>query len=332
MPSSASASQQQTEWLSIGRSLIQTFGHVTVLSLGSARDRRVHMKRLLESTLGLKTTDHSMIDALDCEEYGRWQGSQLLDLAHVSARSGSPDAAWWLTEQTCVGPLAPPYCLHPGFEPCRNVSAPGLAEPCKYVCYTLSVAIALRAFLASNHTRILLLEDDVCPTPALVHAAPILSKLRTSSGWEVVRLGHCHPCDGTLDRPSRFNGYASCVWGDHGHHSVPLETPDWEPNVLHSSLGKLFCAHALGMSRRGAEQLLRLAFPVSAVFDDMLAALGGLPPQPDRSHSGANSCTAPTTRRREGSVLSLYSYLAGPTCPGRGRCSAGGGWAAAIEC
>lgn len=332
MPSSASASQQQTEWLSIGRSLIQTFGHVTVLSLGSARDRRVHMKRLLESTLGLETTDHSMIDALDCEEYGRWQGSQLLDLAHVSARSGSPDAAWWLTEQTCVGPLAPPYCLHPGFEPCRNVSAPGLAEPCKYVCYTLSVAIALRAFLDSNHTRILLLEDDVCPTPALVHAAPILSKLRTSSGWEVVRLGHCHPCDGTLDRPSRFNGYASCVWGDHGHHSVPLENPDWEPNVLHSSLGKLFCAHALGMSRRGAEQLLRLAFPVSAVFDDMLAALGGLPPQPDRSHSGANSCTAPTTRRGEGSVLSLYSYLAGPTCPGRGRCSAGGGWAAAIEC
>jgi hypothetical protein len=309
----SSASAQQAQWLSIGRSLLETFGHVAVLSLPRARKRRAHMRRLLEPTLGLEATDYSMIDALDCEEYGRWRGLSLLDVAHAPARAGAPEESWWLTDQTCstTGSLAPPSCLHPGFAPCRNASAPGLAEPCKYVCYTLSVAVVLRGFLASNHTRMLLLEDDVCPTPALLHAAPILSQLRRNPGWEVVRLGHCHPCDRTMDSPRRFDGYASCVHlshgrqgvpsdKGHGHPAVPSEDdPDWEPNVLHRSLGKLFCAHALGVSRRGAERLLRLALPVSAVFDDMLAALGGTRLRPPLL---PDTCTAAlTTLGRGGS-------------------------------
>ena len=266
-------------WPQLGHHLLSTFEHVCVLSLPRARLRRAHMARLLHGSLALPPHVVHFFDAIDCDAYGSWSPS-------LFGGTAAAEGSWWLTQQSCDirgADSAPPRCLHPTFEPCRVARGAEAAGKCKYVCYTLSVAAALHAFLKSNRSRMLLVEDDICLTPALASATTLLRRFEHSSTWDIIKLGHCDPCDGVHDQRSLFGGHAACVGGRADNKaSVPprgagdaADLSSSMKNVVHTSIGKTFCAHALGLTRRGAEQLLRLAFPVSAVFDDILAALGG---------------------------------------------------------
>ena len=60
---------------------------------------------------------------------------------------------------------------------------------------------------------------------------------------------------------------------DHVH--VGAEAVARAPQALLPGLGRSFCTHAIGVDRTAAQWLLRLAFPVTAVFDDLLFALDG---------------------------------------------------------
>ena len=82
----------------------------------------------------------------------------------------------------------------------------------------------------------------------------------------MIKLGSCEVC-GVREQP------------------VTCPSPTYEPVdhrlstsshvQLRHTLGRSFCAHAFAVTREGAEILLRLAFPVSSTFDNMLMVLGG---------------------------------------------------------
>jgi len=226
---------------------------------------------MLGSTLALTPSEWSFPYAFDCANYGQWKDTGILQRSQTSGHPANL-TAFWMQQRRCHGNLSPPECYHPDFEPCLSPAAEGFPR-CKYVCYTLSVASTLHTFLASNHTRMLLLEDDVCLTSALADSRPLLLQLSSSTRWSIAKLGGCHPCDLAGDFETLVGGYATC-WAN-ANRRPPMDVELDVPNELKGSLGKSFCAHALGFTRLGAKNMLRLAFPVSTVFDDILMLLGG---------------------------------------------------------
>lgn len=236
------------------------------------------MRQLLSKDLGLRHSEYSFEDAIDCAAYGQWT-AELAPLAAgreqgkaaVGNRSGR---AWWVRGRSCTGDLAPPECVYDELAPCRHIRAGG--TQCKYVCYTLSVAMALQRFLHSQRARMLLLEDDVCLTPALFDEAgkATLSQLAgATASWDMAKIGHCSPCDHQIDRTGAANGYAGCLAQPRGPDRIFAGTAP--ANRLSPDLGFSFCAHALGLTRVGARRLLRLIFPVTMIFDDTLMLLAG---------------------------------------------------------
>ena len=131
----------------------------------------------------------------------------------------------------------------------------------------------------------LLLEDDACATSELELSTNVLEQLANDTTWDIARLGHCfdktethkprclrsYP-DGT-EKGLRMAHHASALWNT--TELTPADGPQQRSTQVLSGIGRSFCAHALAVTRRGAEQLLRVAFPVSSYFDDVLYALAG---------------------------------------------------------
>jgi hypothetical protein len=252
----------------VGRALLAAFEHVLVISLSRSLERRQHMV----TELGLfdlhQSTDFDFVDAADCSTYGRW--AFLPELHEDNLRnhneSGRQIVPWM--RKPCNGTWHP-SCSDQEHRHCmRRRMKPDLAAArCGEICYSISVALALRHFLASNRSRVLLLEDDVCATQYLHNARPLLNRIAAQRRWNVIKLGHCF-----LDEGAHGGGNVtepSCAI------RADVAAPRIDGNHIFNSLGNSYCAHALGLTRQGAQALLRLGFPVSAVFDDILAALGG---------------------------------------------------------
>ena len=257
-------------WKQIGRQLIEAFEHVTIISLPSANARRQHMKTLLTSRFQLHSHEFSFSDAFDCNSSlpATWERSPLLtDQSARAMRAAAPKGAlWYVNNEMCTDSRGPPGCLHADFSECLS----GGGCRYKYICYTLSVASALHSFLhASNHSRTLLLEDDVCPTYALSHAGPLLTHVAHDAAWDAIKIGHCDPCDNGLSLDS---GFAACI---PLHSTLPTSDRRPQRNAIRTTLARTYCGHALGLTKRGARALLRLSVPVSTVFDDILMQLGG---------------------------------------------------------
>ncbi|KAL1515086.1 hypothetical protein AB1Y20_004150 [Prymnesium parvum] len=210
-------------------------------------------------------------------------------------------------------PRSVPRCLSTEHVACRRsaLDEGGVYTParrCGAVCYSLSVAKALGEFVRSNRSRMLLLEDDACATAALGRASHLLARLAEhASEWSLVKLGHCWGEPGEADLRRVDYGFAPGLLSKVERMVAGVtEAPDLlevegtcaatretggQPNgmapasqyqlkplssvSLMRTLGVSFCAHALAMDRKGAERLLKLAFPVADIFDNLLMDLGG---------------------------------------------------------
>jgi uncharacterized protein YceK len=215
-------------------------------------------------------TDFEFVDAADCRTYGRW--AFLLELSEAVQRnhneSGRQIVPWM--RKPCNGTWHP-TCSDHEHRPCmrRRMKPDVAARRCGEICYSISVARALHHFLASNRSRALLLEDDVCATAYLHSAQPLLLRIAALRQWNVVKMGHCFLDEGA----SGGGNITEPTCATSADPAAP--TPGVHSNQVYNSIGNSYCAHALGLTRQGARALLRLGFPVSAVFDDVLAALGG---------------------------------------------------------
>jgi hypothetical protein len=144
-------------WQSTGQLLLSAFAHVAIIHLPRATDRRDAMEATLH-LLGVPFSSVEWAPTVDCREYGAWPE------ALVPRRDADGNASW-LHSTTCKKTAVRHQmaskggCLRFEQAACRRVAE---APQCGGVCYTLSVASALRSFLRTNRTRLLLLEDDVC--------------------------------------------------------------------------------------------------------------------------------------------------------------------------
>ena len=246
----------------IGRQLLAAFEHIAVVSLRRSHERVAHMRDLLEGHFGLSEArgEFTMVPAVDCAEYGRWGSTPWL--RENSDAHGGRHHAWWLQSRTCrPAEQDRTSCLGKEMLHCRHVGSLGSRRNCGEVCSPLSMVNALQRFVSRNSTqRMLILEDDVCPTVAL-RSMRLLAELATRP-WSLAKLGHCYGGDlseGSCDATSKASQQA-----------VRRSRP-----TLRDGLGWSFCAHALGVDRMAARRLIALAFPVPMAWDDLLLLLSG---------------------------------------------------------
>ena len=145
-------------WAAQGQALLAAFHHILIISLARSHDRRDVLRSFLIRDLGLQERDFQFVEAVDCKTYGRWSPSLV------------PEP--WLHERDCrKGDFRHQVatsggCLSTRWQHCRSS-----AEGCGGVCYTLSVAVALRQFLGSGRQRVL------CVHPPLPLPPPFLPPL-----------------------------------------------------------------------------------------------------------------------------------------------------------
>lgn len=210
-------------------------------------------------------------------EWGRWQLESL-----QRRKSTRPD--WWLMPSLCpennsdlgLGAASRPPCLQRRYSRCLAAQS-RLPRFCNELCYTLSVVAALDAFIQSGHKRALLLEDDICATPALFTASTrkALYWMRMNTGeWDAVKLADCYrwlhvvPKD---HRPSEVERLTTgtCASPPDANTNAQGARPR---NAILSAVPRGQCSHALAITRRMAIHMVEQAFPVSDVFDNLLFA------------------------------------------------------------
>lgn len=141
----------------------------------------------------------------------------------------------------------------------------------------MSVVAALDDFLRSGFQRALLLEDDICATPALLSSSTRRSLywMRTNTAeWDVVKMGDCYR--GLREVPAHHQPSdaerlttGTCASVAAANESAPTQRTR---NSLLRYLPRGQCSHALAVSRRMASQIVEQAFPVSDVFDNLLVS------------------------------------------------------------
>ena len=210
-------------------------------------------------------------------DWGRWH----LD-ALQKRRSNRAD--WWLAPSLCpannsdfgLGGASSPPCLQRRYSRCAAATTRGvLPRFCNELCYTLSVVAALDDFLRSGFQRALLLEDDICATPALVLPSTrrALYWMRTNpAAWDAIKLGDCYR--GLREVPAHYQpSEAEALVTGQCAASPGVGGEGWRArNALLDRIPRGQCSHALAVSRRMARQIVDQAFPVSDVFDNLLVS------------------------------------------------------------
>ena len=210
---------------SMGSLLRAAFEHVTVVSL-KANGHRKWFSGMLEGQLGLHPSrDFSFVDGVDCSNWGRWE--------HQLLREKRP----WLQPRTCDDGMheSPVGCLASELSECRTPGPRAVAD-CSDVCSSLAVASALHVFLKSDRKRTLLIQDNICPTTALMSAEKLLTELSRTT-WSMVKLGHC------------YSNYAFGPVYDHASCAVGSSDPHPVATALLGGMGTSFCSHAIALVR-----------------------------------------------------------------------------------
>ena len=272
-----------TAWKRAGRSLLGAFDHITVLTLPPSRHgdnpRIQHMRSLLEDDLGIPRERVTLFNGASSREWGTWPGVAFLQQQRRAS------ANWWMAPRLCavgettgLGGPDPPPCLQAKYARCLQGPVNGtLVRMCNELCYTLSVVSALDDFLRHpERKRALILEDDICATPALLSAdgRRRLWWLRShESEWDLVKLGDCYR--GLPVVPKRYvptSGELLTSGTCASPGAAPSDRVSQLPNALLAGIPWGYCTHALGVSRRMARHIVQNAFPVTDVFDSLLVS------------------------------------------------------------
>jgi len=276
----AGGSNSTSRWHAAGAALLAAFDHIWVLTLRDAPLRRTHMASLLEGQLGIAPDKITYFMGASGRLWGDWRDVAFLESEEAKA---AKRANWWIHTRLCaedgdfgLGLPYPPQCLRARYAAClipsaaRGSSVP-LPRWCGELCYTLSVASAMDAFLKSGRARALFLEDDLCATPALLASLGPLRWLRKHRAeWDLVKLGDCYRgVRPPIERGHVAAAYERAVTGVCA--SSTFARADMEPNTMPPGIPQLgFCSHALGVTRRMAQHLITQTFPVGDVFDSLL--------------------------------------------------------------
>jgi hypothetical protein len=228
----------------IGRLLVAAFEHIVVLSLPSSAARCTKMSWMLETQLGLQRGhEFSFAAGIDCVTEGAWN--------HKLLQKGQP----WMHLRVCGRDEKPiGTCVVDEYFACREEKVDFIASSkCGEACYSLGIAALLHDFLQSNRTRILILEDGVCPSRALMSAGAHLKRLQQND-WSIVKVGHCFP---DVDDPSTFHDTVGCI--------ADGVEPQLVPNKLLSGLSTSSCSHALAVVSCLAQDMARALFTSSTL-------------------------------------------------------------------
>lgn len=272
-----------TAWKRAGRALLGAFDHIWVLTLPPSAShsgdnpRTEHMRSLLEDDLGIPRERVTMFNGASSREWGTWPDVTFLQQQRRAA------ANWWMAPRLCavgettgLGSPGPPPCLQARYARCLQGPVNGtLVRMCNELCYTLSVVSALDDFLRHpERKRALILEDDICATPALLSAD---GRRRMwwlhshASEWDLVKLGDCYrglPFVPKRHQPSPGELLTSGTCAPPG--SAVSGRISELPNALLAGIPWGYCTHALGVSRRMARHIVKNAFPATDVFDSLL--------------------------------------------------------------
>ena len=275
-----------TAWKRAGRALLGAFDHIWVLTLPPSDNTRIqHMRSLLEDDLGIPRARVTMFHGASSRRWGTWPDVAFLQRERRAA------ANWWMAPKLCAAGTAiglggpdPPPCLQARYARCLHGPVNGtLVRMCNELCYTLSMVSALDDFLSHpEHKRALILEDDVCATPALLSTDTrrLMWWLRSHvSEWDLVKLGDCYR---GLSVVPKYHQPVGVELLTSGTCAPPGSTASshrklQQPNLLLAGIPWGYCTHALGVSRRMARHIVKQAFPTTDVFDSLL--LSHLAPQ-----------------------------------------------------
>ena len=273
-----------TAWKRAGRSLLGAFDHIWVLTLPPSRSadntRIQHMRSLLEDDLGIPRARVTMFYGASSREWGTWPGVAFLQQQRRAA------ANWWMAPTLCtagsttgLGGPNPPPCLQARYARCLQGPVNGtLVRMCNELCYTLSVVSALDDFLRHpEHKRALILEDDICATPALLStdARRQMWWLHShASEWDLVKLGDCYRGLPVVPKKHQPAGVELLTSGTCAPPGSAARGGDelQLPNALLAGIPWGYCTHALGVSRRMARHIVKNAFPATDVFDSLLVS------------------------------------------------------------
>ena len=272
-----------TAWKRAGRALLGAFDHIWVLTLPPSRSgenpRTQHMRSLLEDDLGIPRERVTMFHGASSREWGTWPDVAFLQQQRRAA------ANWWMAPRLCaagettgLGGPGPPPCLQARYARCLQGPVNGtLVRMCNELCYTLSVVSALDDFLRHpERKRALILEDDICATPALLSTD---GRRRMwwlhshASEWDLVKLGDCYrglPFVPKRHQPTQGELLTSGTCASPG--SAASGRISELPNALLAGIPWGYCTHALGVSRRMARHIVKNAFPATDVFDSLLVS------------------------------------------------------------
>lgn len=263
-------------WHRAGRALLGAFDHIWVLTLKGDDTRALHMRQILVEQLGLPPSKITTFYGASSREWGTWP-----DVPFLRKQRQPAVPNWWLSPKLCavgdytgLGGPDPPPCLQSKYERCLRPVNGSLPRVCNELCYTMSVVSALDDFLSSSeHQRALILEDDICVTPALLSATTRkkLWWLRAhASQWDLVKLADCYRGLQVVPKKHKPDGVELLTSGTCASPDTAAPVATAPPNELLPGVPWGYCTHALGVSRRMAHHIVANAFPVTDVFDSLL--------------------------------------------------------------
>ena len=264
------------------RAWASAFDHVYVLTLDPRGERSEHALALA-AALGFPIgVGSSAVQGVNALEWGSDELEARLTVELAKPFEGLVDftheqtLAWWTDDQASVadlgwlrqalraGKLRRDAFDHDALR--HSISLAGrppknYAQVLGEVSHSLSMAVVYSRMLREGHSKVLILEDDVCATDWIEDVD--LPRALTDVSWDLIKLGDCY-------REVGANPMVAAEANTRAGNSFL---------ALSGGSVRTMCTHAFGVSSRMATKLLPLAqmarWPSDVLISDLLESASG---------------------------------------------------------